>query len=225
MTIEVRLHGANGSRTTQVKAAGFTTRHVITPRESVPSIFGDVKLSDRKATPKPITPPAAVTPEPMSVTPKMSSDQHKNDRFLTGIKATLKVSGKWLTAPSVFRDYYNKYNHANVRDIEIGLDILAKADEIQSKVVEGEKQYFLPTFDFERLLDRCHVSRYHLAEITGIDEGVMCGYCKGTKISTADAHKIADKLNIELSELDGMVEVKTRLTDLLAEVDAIMAVQ
>ena len=155
----------------------------------------------------------------------MSPEQHQNHRFLTGIKATLKVSGKWKTAPSVFRDYYNKYNHANVRDIEIGLDILAKADEIQSKVVEGEKQYFLPTFDFERLLDRCHVSRYHLAEITGIDEGVMCGYCKGAKISTADAHKIADKLNIELSELDGMVEVKTRLTDLLAEVDAIMAVQ
>ena len=225
MTIEVRLHSANGSRTTQVKAAGFTTRHVITPRESVPSIFGDVKLSDRKATPKPITPPAAVTPEPMSVTPKMSSDQHKNDRFLIGIKATLKVSGNWETADSVFHGYYNKYNLANVRDIEIGLGILAKADEIESKVVDGEKQYFRPTTDFERLIDRCKVSKYHLAEITGIDEAVMIGYCKGTKINAADAHKIADKLNIELSELSGMCEVRTDLTALLAEVDAIMGVQ
>ena len=62
--IQVELIGANGSRTTQVRAAGFTTRHVQTPRELVPSIFGDVKLSDRKAAPKPMPQAAPVsTPE------------------------------------------------------------------------------------------------------------------------------------------------------------------
>ena len=49
--ISVELIGANGSRTTEVKAQGFTTRHVIAPR-GIPSIFGDIKLgSDRKETP------------------------------------------------------------------------------------------------------------------------------------------------------------------------------
>ena len=147
----------------------------------------------------PITPSAPVS----------TPGHHQNHRLLTGIKATLKISGKWLTAPVVFSQYYNKYNLVELRDIEIGLDILAKTDEIQSKVVDGEKQqYHLPTSDFERLLDRCQMSRYHLAEVTGIDEAVMCGYCKGAKISDADAQKIADKLNLELSELDGIVEVK-----------------
>ena len=192
--ISVELIGANGSRTTEVKAQGFTTRHVITPRESIPSIFGDIKLGDRKPAPG---------------APKMPSEQHQNDRFLTGIKATLKVSGKWLTAPSVFHHFYDKYNLVELRDIEIGLDGLAKAGEIQAKVVDGEKQYHLPTSDFERLLNRCQVSKYHLAEITGIDEAVMCDYCKGAKISTADAQRIADKLNIESRELDGIVEVRT----------------
>ena len=208
--ISVELIGANGSRTTEVKAQGFTTRHVITPRESIPSIFGDIKLGDRKPAPG---------------APKMPSEQHQNDRFLTGIKATLKVSGKWLTAPEVFTRFYDKYNLINVHDIEIGLDILAKSNEIESNVVEGENQFHLPTSDFERLLNLCQVSKYHLAEITGIDEAVMCGYCKGTKINTADAHRIADKLNLEPSELEGMVEVQTDLTALLAEVDAVMGVQ
>ena len=136
---------------------------------------------------------------------KMLPEQHQDDRFLTGIKATLKISGKWETAPSVFSQYYDKYNIVELRDIETGLDGLAKADEIQSKVVDGEKQYFLPTSDFERLLNRCQVSRYHLTAITRIDEAVICGYCKGAKIDTADAHKIADKLNLELSDFEGMV--------------------
>ena len=152
--------------------------------------------------------PTTEVPAPVSTveSPKMPSEHHQNHRFLTGIQATLKISGKWLTAPSVFSQYYDKYNLTNVSDIEIGLDILAKTDEIQSKVVEGEKQYHLPTSDFERLLDRCQVSRYHLAEVTGIDEAVMCDYCKGAEISAADAHAIADTLNIEQSELDGMCD-------------------
>ena len=38
----------------------------------------------------------------------------------------------------------------------------------------------------------------------------MCDYCKGAKIEhAADARMIADKLNIELSELDGIIEVRT----------------
>ena len=150
---------------------------------------------------KDLTP--TLNPEPEA--PKMPSEQHQDARFLTGIKATLKISGKWLTAPVVFSQYYDKYNLVELRDIETGLDGLAKADEIQSKVVGGGKQYFLPTTDFERLLNRCQVGKYHLAEITGIDEAVICGYCKGAKIDTADAHKIADKLNLELSDFKGMV--------------------
>ena len=204
--VKVELFGATGNRSTEIQPKGFTTRHI--QRRSVIE-----------------TPPAVITPEPMSVTPKMPSEHHQNDRFLTGIKATLKVSGKWLTAPEVFTRFYDKYNLVNVHDIEIGLDILAKSNEIQSDVVEGEKQFSLPTSDFERLLDRCQVSRYHLAEITGIDEAVMCSYCKGAEISTAAARMIADKLNIEPSELDGIIEVQTDLTALLAEVDAVMGVQ
>ena len=204
--VKVELFGATGNRSTEIQPKGFTTRHI--QRRSVIE-----------------TPPAVITPEPMSVTPKMPSEQHQNDRFLTGIKATLKVSGKWLTAPEVFTRFYDKYNLINVHDIEIGLDILAKSNEIESNVVEGENQFHLPTSDFERLLNLCQVSKYHLAEITGIDEAVMCGYCKGTKINTADAHRIADKLNLEPSELEGMVEVQTDLTALLAEVDAVMGVQ
>ena len=50
--VSVELIGANGSRTTEVKTQGFTTRHVQAPREAVPSLFGDIKLgSDRKETP------------------------------------------------------------------------------------------------------------------------------------------------------------------------------
>ena len=150
-------------------------------------------------------PAVASTEEPT----KMPPEQHQNRRLLNGIKATLKISGKWLTSPVVFSRFYDKYDLTNVSDIEIGLDGLAKANEIQAKVVDGEKQYHLPTSDFERLLNRCQVSKYHLAEITGIDEAVMCGYCKGAKISTADAKRIADKLNIESRELDGIVEVRT----------------
>ena len=146
--------------------------------------------------PKPITPPAPVsTPE-----------KHQDDRFLTGIKATLKISGKWLPAPVVFSQYYDKYNLVELRDIETGLDGLAKADEIQSKVVDGEKQYFLPITDFERLLNRCQMGKYHLAEVTGIDEAVICGYCKGVKISAADAQPIADTLNVDPCELEGMCD-------------------
>ena len=136
------------------------------------------EMTEEAAAPKQSAPVS--TPEP----PKMPSGLHQNDRFLTGIKATLKISGKWLPAPVVFSQYYDKYNLVELRDIEIGLDILAKADEIQSNVVEGKNQYVLPTSDFETLLDRCQMSKYHLAEITMIDEAVMCDYCKGTKIST-----------------------------------------
>ena len=89
---------------------------------------------------------STLNPEPEA--PKMPSEQHQNDRFLAGIKATLKVSGKWLTSPVVFSRFYDKYDLTNVSDIEIGLDILAKANEIQFKVVDGEKQYHLPTNRF-----------------------------------------------------------------------------
>ena len=59
MTIQVELHGANGSHTTEVnEPRGMLTRHVKAPREAVPSIFGDVSIK-RQA-----TPPVEPTPEP-----------------------------------------------------------------------------------------------------------------------------------------------------------------
>lgn len=59
MTIEVQLHGANGTRTTAVdEPKGMYTRHVKAPREAVPSLFGDVSIK-RQA-----TPPVKPTPEP-----------------------------------------------------------------------------------------------------------------------------------------------------------------
>ena len=61
MTIQVELHGANGSRTTEVnEPRGMLTRGFKAPREAVPSIFGDVSIK-RQA-----TPPVEPTPEPDS---------------------------------------------------------------------------------------------------------------------------------------------------------------
>ena len=131
------------------------------------------------------------------------------------------MSGNWETPLTIYHQHYNKYNLANARDVSIGLEILAKANAIESKVVEGGKQYLLPTTEFETVLNRCQVSKYHLAEITGIDEAKMCGYCKGVIISAAHALVIADALNLEVSELDGMCE-KQSLQSLLSEVDAIL---
>ena len=173
------------------------------------------------STPEPVSTPVS-TPEPA----KMPIGTHHNKRFLNGIEATLKLSGNWETPLTIYHQHYNKYNLANARDVLIGLEILAKANAIESKVVEGENQFHLPTSDFERLLNLCQVSKYHLAEVTGIDEAVMCGYCKGAKISAAHALVIADALNIQVEELDGMCEKpaakKQSLQSLLSEVDAIM---
>ena len=53
--IEITLHGSNGTRTAEVSARGFTTRHVTTPREAVPSIFSPVNTPDTPAiTPAPV---------------------------------------------------------------------------------------------------------------------------------------------------------------------------
>ena len=63
--IQVELHGANGSHTTEVnEPRGMLTRHVKAPREAVPSIFGDVSIK-RQATP-PVEPKPEPTPEPAS---------------------------------------------------------------------------------------------------------------------------------------------------------------
>ena len=79
--IQVELIGANGSRTTEVNAAGFTTRHVKAPRELVPSLFGDVSI---KQPPNPTTPQslqsllaevdAALDPKPRVNTEPITND-------------------------------------------------------------------------------------------------------------------------------------------------------
>jgi len=49
--VKVELFGAKGNRTTEVKArGGMPTKHVQTPRESVPSLFGDVSLTKANET-------------------------------------------------------------------------------------------------------------------------------------------------------------------------------
>ena len=148
-------------------------------------------------------------------------EYHHYDRFLIGVKATLKLSGKWETPAGVFSQFYNKYNLANVQDVAVGLETLAKANEVESKETKIGMQYLLTTSAFEELLNRCQVSKFHVAELTGIDESEMCGYCKGVKISAAHAQTIADALNLEVSELDGLCE-KQSLQSLLSEVDAIL---
>ena len=58
MTIEVTLHGANGSRQTTVNKRGLSTRHIVAPRETVPSIFEPVSTPEppeQPATPNPFT--------------------------------------------------------------------------------------------------------------------------------------------------------------------------
>ena len=234
MTIEVRLHGAQGTRTQAITPTGFPTRHINRATETTPS--QPVKVTPDLPIP-PVSAPAPVSTEAPRHDPvctpsqpaKMPIGSHQNDRFLNGISATLKISGKWETPQAVFRQFYNKYDLANTRDIEIGLEILASANEIESKETDGGTQYLLTTSEFETVLNRCQVSPYHLAEVTGIDETVMTGYYKGVMISAADAQTIADKLNIDLSEMNGMCEppkaTKQTLQSLLAEVDAIMGVQ
>ena len=62
MTIEVTLHGANGSRQTTVNKRGLSTRHIVAPRETVPSIFEPVS-----------TPSATETNENPEQTPKFNA--------------------------------------------------------------------------------------------------------------------------------------------------------
>ena len=174
------------------------------------------------STPEPVSTPVS-TPEPA----KPMVEYHHYDRFLIGVKATLKLSGKWETPAGVFSQFYNKYNLANAHDVAVGLEILAKATEIESKETKIGMQYLLTTSAFEELLNRCQVSKFHVAELTGIDESEMCGYCKGVIISAADALVIADALDIQIEELDGLCEApapvkKQSLQSLLSEVDAIM---
>ena len=157
---------------------------------------------------KPATAPLPeITPEPpkpefeyASIKLKMSPEAHNNDRFQNGIEATLQCLGGCHTAERVFINYYNKYNHANVRDIEIGLTLLVKSGRVQSKSVRNKTLYSASVSDFKRFLDTRQVSKYHLPEITGIPEDVMCGYADGEKIGSVDAEKIAKTLDIEARE-------------------------
>ena len=192
--------------------------------------IGSQIISDVQAdTPEPVSTPSAPRQHPVS-TPepvKPMMEYHHYDRFLIGVKATLKLSGKWQTPAGVFSLLYNKYNLANVHDVAVGLEILAKANEVESKQTKIGMQYLLTTSAFEELLNRCQVSKYHVAEMTGIDESEMCGYCKGVIISAADAQRIADALDVQIEELDGLCEApepvkKQSLQSLLQEVDAIM---
>ena len=190
-------------------------------------IISDVQ-TDTPAPRQHVSNPSATRQQPVSnpAPAKMPIGSHQNDRFLNGIEATLKLSGNWETPLTIYHQHYDKYNLANARDVEIGLEILAKADAIESKETDGGMQYLLTTTEFETVLNRCQVSRYHLAEITGILEAKMCRYCKGVMISAADALVIADALNIDVKELDGISEApapaKQSLQSLLQEVDAIM---
>lgn len=89
-------------------------------------------------TPSPIESPKSAE----SIQPKMTAEGHQNSRFLNKIYASLAILGGWKTADRVFSGYYNKYNHANVRDIEIGLDKLVDAGRVETKSEKsGRKVY------------------------------------------------------------------------------------
>ena len=171
-------------------------------------IISDVQTDTPAPAPAVVSTPSAARQQPVS-TPEPAKpivEYQHYDRFLIGVKATLKLSGKWQTPAGVFSQFYNKYNLANVQDVAVGLETLAKANEVESKETKIGMQYLLTTSAFEELLNRCQVSKFHVAELTGIDESEMCGYCKGVKISAAHAQTIADALNLEVSELDGLCE-------------------
>lgn len=163
-------------------------------------------------------PTEEVQPDKKTPQPKMNSEGHHNDRFLARIQATLKVIDDWATADQVFDRYYNKYDHANVIDIQIGLDILTDTGEIQSEMVKGTRKYHSPVSDFERFLEAQQVSKYHLADIASIDHDTMCGYADGSKMTRTDAIKIANALDIEISHLNDFVleEPTPTAEDLLA---------
>ena len=228
MTIEVRLHGAQGTRTQAVTPQGFPTRH-INREEAIPS--ESVKVTpDLPTQPEPVSTPPAPRQQPVS-TPepvKPIVEYQHYDRFLIGVKATLKLSGKWQTPAGVFSLLYNKYNLANVHDVAVGLETLAKANEVESKETKIGMQYLLTTSALRGIAKPMpSFSKYHVAELTGIDEAKMCEYCKGVIISAADALVIADALDVQIEELDGLCEApapvkKQSLQSLLSEVDAIL---
>ena len=149
--------------------------------------------------------------------PKMDASDHQNPRFLTGVLASLRCRGNtWLSSDQVFAKYYNKYNLANIYDIEAGLRILSESGKIQVKT-EGDTALYCATVSaFEVFLEHKKVSKYHLAEISGIPEAVMCGYADGEKMSGADADKIAKALDIQRSDLGAFVKHPS-IDDLFAE--------
>ena len=73
--------------------------------------------------------------------PKMTDADHNNSRFLNKIKASLEIIGGFATASEVFARYHNKYQHANIFDIEAGLDILIGQGRVVSKVVNQMIKY------------------------------------------------------------------------------------
>ena len=130
-----------------------------------------------------------------------------NDRFINGIRSTLKIMGTWETSQTVYTQSYDKYKIINIGDVTAALDSLVDTGEIQSKVLNDEKHYYLPTSNFEKLLNHFQISRFHLAEITEINEALIVAYCNGTKISMKNAVKIANKLQIETSEISDISDV------------------
>ena len=127
--VKVLLIGAKGTRTTEVTPRPFSTRHI--------------KIGTPNPTPLPaITPeltPASVPVEPQ---PKMTTEQHHNDRFLNKIKASLSLLGGWNTAEQVFSRYHNKYKISNVVDIEIGLGLLVDAGKVEMKSEKSERKLY-----------------------------------------------------------------------------------
>ena len=137
-------------------------------------------------------------PKPIQVETNAS---HHNHRFLNGIEATLKIIDEWATASQVFSNYYNKYGLVNQLDVQIGLDILVDAGRAEVKTANGTQEYIVPVSEFTRFLNTHQMSKYHLAEITGIPEDVMIRYADGAKISKSHTALIADALGVQLADL------------------------
>ena len=82
------------------------------------------------------------TAEPTTPAPKMTSEGHKNSRFLNKINASLSILGGWNSASQVFSRYHNKYNSANVTDIEIGLELLVDAGRVEKRAEKSGRTLY-----------------------------------------------------------------------------------
>ena len=123
--VKITLFGEKGKRTLNITTrGGFLTRHIKSPREAIPSLFGNVQLHKPTTTPT-VEVSAPSTPAPAN--PKPAAEKRKPDAFPA---PTLLEVLKWMEASEDFQgwliideilfvatvQYKMKFNHNTLLD-------------------------------------------------------------------------------------------------------------